>query len=201
MLNYFFKSVSYVLHPLLMPLLAALCFFSKQYNSYGYNVTYWLCVLGGLTFIVPVFIYGILKRMNMVSDIHLKKRTERVWPLILNSIIIGYISVFIITKDPFLELHYYFIGLLITILICLIGVGFRIKASIHMMTLAATLCFIFLMNYKWENRDINMFVFGIIGIGFTASSRLHLKAHNGIELILGFVIGLIPQWVLSYCWL
>ena len=38
-------------------------------------------------------------------------------------------------------------------------------------------------------------------LGAIASSRLHLKAHSSIELIIGFFIGLIPQLILLNYWL
>ena len=38
-------------------------------------------------------------------------------------------------------------------------------------------------------------------IGAIATSRLHLKAHTNPELIIGFIVGLMPQLVLLNYWL
>jgi len=38
-------------------------------------------------------------------------------------------------------------------------------------------------------------------IGAIATSRLHLKAHSNIELIIGFFVGLIPQLIMLNYWL
>lgn len=37
--------------------------------------------------------------------------------------------------------------------------------------------------------------------GFVASSRLEMKAHTNKELIIGFVLGVIPQLLLLFLWL
>ena len=41
----------------------------------------------------------------------------------------------------------------------------------------------------------------VVILGAVATSRLHLKAHNTIELIMGFFIGLLPQLILVKYWL
>jgi hypothetical protein len=43
--------------------------------------------------------------------------------------------------------------------------------------------------------------FMCIVMGAIATSRLHLKAHSTIELIMGFFIGLIPQLIMLNYWL
>ena len=37
--------------------------------------------------------------------------------------------------------------------------------------------------------------------GAIASSRIHLRAHNAIELVIGFIIGVIPQIIALNYWL
>ena len=37
--------------------------------------------------------------------------------------------------------------------------------------------------------------------GFIASSRLEMKAHTYQELIIGFVLGAVPQLLLLFLWL
>jgi len=37
--------------------------------------------------------------------------------------------------------------------------------------------------------------------GAIATSRLHLKAHTSTELLIGFIIGFIPQLILLKYWL
>ena len=41
----------------------------------------------------------------------------------------------------------------------------------------------------------------IVIIGAIATSRLHLKAHTNIELIIGFFVGLFPQLIMLNYWL
>ncbi len=41
----------------------------------------------------------------------------------------------------------------------------------------------------------------MIILGAIATSRLHLKAHTNKELLIGLLIGLLPQLILLYYWL
>jgi hypothetical protein len=50
------------------------------------------------------------------------------------------------------------------------------------------------------NINATIAIFFII-IGAIATSRLHLKAHTNIELIIGFFVGFIPQLILVNYWL
>ena len=50
------------------------------------------------------------------------------------------------------------------------------------------------------NINFTIALFTII-IGAIATSRLHLKAHTNIELLIGFFIGLFPQLILLNYWL
>jgi membrane-associated phospholipid phosphatase len=37
-------------------------------------------------------------------------------------------------------------------------------------------------------------------LGAIATSRLHMKAHTPVELLVGFVVGFTPQLILLRCW-
>jgi hypothetical protein len=41
----------------------------------------------------------------------------------------------------------------------------------------------------------------IIIAGAVATSRLHLRAHNNIELLMGVFVGIIPQLIMLNYWL
>ncbi len=48
---------------------------------------------------------------------------------------------------------------------------------------------------------INTVAFLFMMTGFVAASRLQMKAHDNKELVVGFLIGLIPQVILWKLWL
>ena len=99
------------------------------------------------------------------------------------------------------ELHYYFLGIVITILVGLVLAILKFKSSIHMMSASGTFFFIVLLNLHYSYSFISAFVVFIIMMGAMASSRLHLKAHTVRELVVGLIIGVTPQLFLLKNWL
>ena len=92
MLTSILKSISYLLHPLLMPWMGAVYFFTvtPEYHS-PLKISYWLISIIILSVLLPLVLYFILNKLNQAQTIHLKTSKERIWPLLLNSMIIGYL--------------------------------------------------------------------------------------------------------------
>jgi len=106
----------------------------------------------------------------------------------------------IILKVP-VERYYFFIGILLSTLSCLILVFLKFKASIHMIALGGIFMFFIAISIHFSiNINGAIALFTII-IGTVATSRLHLKAHTNIELVIGFFVGLFPQLILLNYWL
>ena len=120
MLTPFLKSISYLLHPLLMPWIGAVYYFSVTPIQYpAINISFWLVSIIFWCVILPLILYYILKKMNVVQTIHLKTSKDRIWPLLLNSLIIGNLSFNVLSKSTSVELHYLFLGVMITALLAM----------------------------------------------------------------------------------
>ena len=52
-----------------------------------------------------------------------------------------------------------------------------------------------------QTRNINLIAFLVLMNGFVVSSRLEMKAHTPKELVIGFLLGIIPQLLLLRFWL
>ena len=136
------KSISFIFHPLIMPLLGVIFYFSKTprfipepvMKSKIFSVII-------LTITLPILLFFLLKTINKVDTIYLKTTKERVLPLLINSIIITLILLRVMTPNEIEELFYFFLGILISNLLCLFLALYSIKASIHM--IAATGFFMF----------------------------------------------------------
>tara|TARA_B110000879_G_C11092400_1_gene479557 strand:+ start:176 stop:784 length:609 start_codon:yes stop_codon:yes gene_type:complete len=202
MLTYFLKSISYLLHPLLMPWVAAIYFFSIATTQYlPTKIVYWLLLIVFWSLLLPLLLYVILKKLKVVQSIHLKTAKERIWPLLLNSIIMIYLGFHVLPKSECIELHYFIMGTLVTILIGLALSVCKVKASIHMMAVSATFMFMILTNLHFGVSISNVVIVFILIMGAMASSRLHLNAHSMKELIIGLIIGIIPQILIVSKWL
>jgi hypothetical protein len=77
----------------------------------------------------------------------------------------------------------------------------KFKVSLHQMGLAGVTMFLIALSIHFK---VNL-LFGIGAFfffnGWIASSRLHTKSHNYIELIIGFFLGVLPQIIVLNLWL
>ena len=201
-MNKILKSVSYIFHPLIIPLLGVIFYFSKSPRYIPQQIIQAkLISLFILTIVLPILLYFLLKTLGKVNSIYLETTKERIFPLILNCIVLFIVLQRILTATQIIELYYFFVGILISTLSCLILVLFGFKASIHMISVSGLLMFFIALSIHFSiNINGTLALMSIIA-GAVATSRLHLKAHTYIELIMGVFIGIIPQIILVGYWL
>jgi len=201
MLTTFLKSISYTLHPLLMPWMAAVYYFAVTPMQYPPNkISFWLLSIILWSLVMPLFLYFVLNKFKLVYSINLKTSKERIWPLLLNSILLGYLS-FGVFFQSVCELHYFFLGALITTILGFVIAVLKFKASIHMMSTGGAFIFMVLVNLHYSYSFGGIFAFFVIIMGAMASSRLHLNAHTVKELLAGLLVGVVPQVFLYNYWL
>ncbi|NNC50156.1 MAG: hypothetical protein HKO01_06435 [Flaviramulus sp.] len=196
------KSISYIFHPVIMPLLGVIFYFSKSPRFIPEEIVQAKLVsLFILTVLLPILLFFLLKILGRVKSLHLETTKERIFPLLLNCIITFLVIKRIFTPSQVIELYYFFVGILISNMVCLILAIFKFKASIHMIGISGLLMFFIILSIHFSININGTLALMVILIGAIATSRLHLKAHNYIELILGFFIGVIPQIILVSYWL
>ena len=202
MKNFILKSISFVFHPLIMPLLGLLFYFSKTPRFIPEPVMkakIFSIVI--LTIILPILLFFLLKTINKVDSIYLKSTKERLIPLFINCIIILLILIRVLTPSEIIELYYFFLGILCSTLTCFILAVFKIKASIHMIAASGFLMFAIAIGIHYHININGSIALMMIILGAIATSRLHLKAHTNQELILGIFTGVTPQLFLCSYWL
>lgn len=198
----FLKSISYIFHPLIMPLLGVIFYFSKSPRFIPEEIVQAKLVsLFILTVLLPILLFFLLKTLGRVKSLHLETTKERIFPLLLNCIITLLVLKRIFTPSQVIELYYFFVGILISNMVCLILAIFKFKASIHMIGISGLFMFFIILSIHFSININGTLALMVMLIGAVATSRLHLKAHNYIELILGFFIGVIPQIILVSYWL
>ncbi|GAA4939122.1 hypothetical protein GCM10023314_09740 [Algibacter agarivorans] len=196
------KSISYIFHPLIMPLLGVIFYFSKSPRYIPIEVIQAkLISLFILTFMLPVLLYFLLKTLGKVKTINLQTTKERIYPLILNCIVILLVLQRIITPSQGLELYFFFVGILLSNMACFLLVIMKFKASIHMIAVSGVFMFFIALSIHFSININGTLALMAIIIGAVATSRLHLKAHTYKELIMGVFVGAIPQLTLVNYWL
>ena len=196
------KSISYIFHPLIMPLLGVIFYFAKSPRYIPLDIIQAKLVsLFILNILLPILLYFLLKTIGVVNSINLKSTKERVYPLILNGIVVLIVLQRILTPTQTIELYFFFVGILISNMACLLLAVLKFKASIHMIAISGLFMFFIALSIHFSiNINGTLALMSII-MGAIATSRLHLKAHTSIELIMGIFIGILPQLILVNYWL
>ncbi len=201
-MNSVLKSISFIFHPLIMPLLGVIFYFSKSPRHFTDElIQAKLVSLSILTILLPILIYFLLKTLGKTHSIYLKTTKERVIPLVVNALIILLVIKRVFPSNQIIGLHYFFIGILISTLVCLILAVLEFKASIHMIAISGVFMFALGLAINFSININGSLALIILIAGAIASSRLHLNAHTNIELIIGFCVGFLPQLLVFNYWL
>ena len=201
-MHYFLKSISFIFHPLIMPALGVLFYFSKTPRFIPDPlIKAKLFSISILTIVLPILLFYLLKTIKKVDTIYLKTTEERIIPLLLNCVITLLIIRRVLPPDEILELYYFFVGVLCSTLSCLILAMFKVKASIHMLAASGFFMFATAIGIHFQVNINGSIALMLVLLGAIATSRLHLNAHTNTELIIGFFIGLMPQLLLINFWL
>jgi hypothetical protein len=202
MMHRILKSISFIFHPLIMPFLGVLFYFLKSPRFIpDFTIKAKLFSIGILTVVLPILLFYLLKTISKINSFYLETTKERIWPLILNCTIVILIISRVLTQNEIPELYFFFIGILCSSLACLILACLNFKVSIHMIASAGLFMFVVAIGIHFKININGTIAFMCIVMGAIATSRLHLKAHSTIELIMGFFIGLIPQLIMLNYWL
>ena len=202
MKDFILKAISFVFHPLIMPLLGVLFYFHKTPRFIPeplQNAKIFSIVI--LTIILPILLFFLLKTINKVETIYLKSTKERLIPLLINCIIITLILIRVLTPNEIIELYYFFLGILCSTLACFIMAILKVKASIHMIAASGFFMFAVAIGIHFQININGTIALMMLILGAIATSRLHLKAHSNQELIIGVFTGLFPQLILMNYWL
>ena len=201
-MNLFFKSFSYIFHPILMPLAGAVIYFANAPRYIPEEViTAKIFGLVVITILTPIVLFFFLKSSGTISSPHLEEIKQRKIPLLLQSILLIIVIKLIIDIYHYPELYYFFLGTLFSSLSAIFVIFFNIKASLHMVGIASVTMFTVALSIHF-GINLTLLIAALMVVnGLVASSRLHMNAHTNLELILGFLIGVIPQLTLVNLWL
>ncbi|MDY8136778.1 hypothetical protein [Aquimarina sp. 2201CG5-10] len=201
-MNFFLKSISYIFHPLLMPIAGTVIYFATAPRFIPENII--IGKIFGLviiTVLVPIVLFFFLKNSGLITSIHLENVKQRKIPLLLQCFLLLLVIKMVIDSYNYPELYFFFLGALFSSLSTIFIVFFNIKASIHMIGTGAVTMFTIALSIHFGINLTLLIGAMMVTNGLVATSRLHCKAHSNLELILGFLIGVIPQLTLVNFWL
>jgi len=197
MITSFFKALSYIFHPLFLPILGLYILFQLPVYSFGLVVIpqiksflYLMFVL--LTVIAPGISIIILYWNKVITSLNMPHRTERFMPLFL--LLVYYIIQysFIRFKFPILFkvsfLMPYMLGMILIIIVALLFNNY-IKISLHVIGFFGVVGAV--TAYMQSEIFYNFyFLVGLIVLGgIIASARLYLKVHQLKDVIYAMIFG------------
>jgi hypothetical protein len=193
---------SYIFHPVFIPVYATLFYLFSNTSTLVNSEKYFLLLqILIVTILVPILVFFLLRSTGKISSIMVHEISERKIPLVIQCFLIILLVRKTITIDRYPELHFFFLGVLLSTIIALILLFAKTKASLHMIGISALTLFVYGLSLHFQTQYLYFIAFLILMNGVVASSRLEMKAHTIKELILGLLLGSIPQILLLYLWL
>ncbi|MBQ4818760.1 hypothetical protein [Aquimarina sp. MMG016] len=185
-----------------MPLIGSIIYFTTAPRFIPENIVMSKIIgLTIMTVLIPIVLFFILKSSGMITSFHLANVKQRKIPLLLQSILLLLVIKMIVDVYNYPELYFFFLGILFSSLSAIFIVLFNIKASLHMIGTGGVTMFTIALSIHFGMNLTILIAALMIANGLVATSRLHYKAHSNLELILGFLVGVIPQLTLVNFWL
>ncbi len=193
MFNKIASTISYIFNPLIMPTLGVFIMFSTNtlmvYQPPEVKRAVYLIVFLS-TFVLPFSFIPFFLYNKLISGIMMRKRKERIIPLIVTSVMYIF-AAFLIYRIPVaVFLKKFVIAVTINVLLVLL-ISLRWKISVHMVGIGGLVGLVFSLSLYENNNILYYFITTIILAGLIGSSRLQLKAHNPPQVYAGFLQGLI----------
>lgn len=192
MQNLLARGISYLLHPLLIPVYILLLLLNTGDTGtlmipFSYKITLFGMV-ALTTVLFPLFLTFLLFRFRLISSIYLDQREERVY-LILAVAIFYYLTYYLL-KGVSLSIlfNYFMLGSALLALVTLI-LNFYFKVSLHMIGVGSVCGLLLGISIKYGIRAEIPLYLSILASGITGFARLQLYAHRPSEIYWGYFLG------------
>jgi len=188
----FSKVISYLLHPLWMPLYVVLMFWEMNSRVHFYPQSsawyYIIFVVLINSIIIPLLMFWMMRRLGIISSLRMEERKDRVYPFLVTGIF--YLtSWFVFYNLGILDLvAYLFIVAAVLAFISLV-VNVFWKISVHSISMGAMSVFIifltsvYFISSSWPSYAI-ILLSGVVGF-----ARLKLQCHSPAQIYSGYLLG------------
>lgn len=198
-MKHFLPFISYVFHPIFTLLYGSLLYFFITNSYFTYQTIYfYLLQILIVSVFIPLLIFYFLISSGKIDSIMVFQVAQRKIPLYIQIILVLILMNFVVNDISLFELSLFYVANLVSCIICLLLVYINKKASLHMVGIASITIYCAQLYLYFGISEVLLLSFFIALTGLVATSRLFMKAHSFLELLLGFFIGVIPQAVIFY---
>ena len=193
----FHKFISTILHPIVLPTLGVFLYF--VFVSQSFEKRLQLIVLGlvfALTYVVPVLLLLFLRNFGFIKDFQVSTIKERRFPVIFMIFLLYFLGNTIIQIPTIRNLGILFYGTSLSLTCIYVLFSVKLKSSLHLVSMGNMIGFFLIMTNINSLSMLPIIILLVLLSGILASSRLYLKAHTPIELLIGFSLGIVCQFIL-----
>lgn len=185
--------ISYLFNPLIMPTIGVFIMFSTNslmvYQAPEIKRAVYLIVFLS-TFVLPFSFIPFFLYNKLISGIMMKKRKERIIPLMVTSVMYLF-AAFLIYRIPVsMLLKKFVVATAINVLLVLL-ISLRWKISVHMVGVGGLVGLVLILSQYNTGNIVYYLIATIVLAGLVGSSRLKLGAHKPPQVYAGFLQGLI----------
>tara|TARA_B100000780_G_scaffold130695_1_gene91643 strand:- start:2784 stop:3377 length:594 start_codon:yes stop_codon:yes gene_type:complete len=191
------KFISTILHPIVLPTLGVFLYF--VFVSQSFEKRLQLIVLGlvfALTYVVPVLLLLFLRNFGFIKDFQVSTIKERRFPVIFMIFLLYFLGNTIIQIPTIRNLGILFYGTSLSLTCIYVLFSVKLKSSLHLVSMGNMIGFFLIMTNINSLSMLPIIILLILLSGILASSRLYLKAHTPVELLIGFSLGIVCQFIL-----
>lgn len=188
------KLISFVFHPIIIPIASALLYFIIIPNHIPKELAYRILGLIFITtYILPVILLFFLKKIKLVEDFYLNSIDERKFPVTFFTILSFLIGHLLLKFDiiNILAISFFACSLALAVVYALFFLKF--KTSLHTLGIAGLIGFISVIGFEYKSNLLLILIILFLLLGAVASARLKLKAHTLAEVGIGFLVGFLSQ--------
>ncbi len=195
--------ISWIFHPIWMPPTVAIVISLLAPNSFVALTTntkmQWLAIIVLNTVFFPLLATALMKALGFIESIKMKTSKDRIMPLIASMIFYFWAyQVFKNFQSPQI-FKIFFLGNFLGI----IGVfmaNIFIKISMHTAAAGGALGAVLILAFIGKINIMTAIIVFTIIAGIIGTARILLKAHKPSEVWLGYVVGILSQFI-AYWWL
>lgn len=192
-MKYFARTLSFVLHPMLMPMYILFFVFSGNslfalYTPWGAKLYCYLVTVFSLL-VMPLLSLPVFRHFHLINSYELEEKQERVYPIMV-AVVFAFLGVWLLGRVAYTDIVQQLYLVLIILLSVFSVITLRWKISMHMTAMGGVCGFLFSLGMKYPGDVRGSLILMILLAGLLASSRLYLKKHTPLQVYLGFLFGL-----------
>lgn len=192
------RVISYLLHPMVYPLLGTLIILQilPYYTGVGTLALSLALVFTG-TYIIPAAISFLLHRIQLIPSLEMTEARDRRWPYLIGAICYYFTARYINALELPKEVYAFLLSSALIIVLHL-ALLFYFKPSAHLAGIGGFTGLLLAVSLKYQIGFLPFIALCFLLAGLLGSARLRLGAHTPFELAAGYVSGLVIVSVLVF---